>query len=75
MKCKNCNVDLKKEGLRFVESGVVVSYNVFLDGKGYINYKQDDFDSCGGDSVFICPNCGEDVCYSEEKAIKILKGR
>lgn len=45
-----------------------------IDKLKYANYEEIKTWEAG-DNVFVCPNCDEELFYTEEDALKFLKGK
>jgi len=70
--CAFCNAKLNEDTLMYSQEGEI-TYKLFLDGEGYVNFEQDEVysDSCG---EIYCRECGETLfVYDEELLKKILK--
>jgi len=70
--CAFCNVELNEDTLMYSQEGEI-TYKLFLDSKGYVNFEQDEVysDDCG---EVYCGECGETLfVYDEELVEKILK--
>lgn len=74
MRCPNCGKELKENGVKLVETDAEVIYDVFLDGKGELQFEQTDIESGNGDTILCCGNCGAELGdFSEETAKKFLQ--
>ncbi|MDP3956857.1 MAG: hypothetical protein Q8P97_02575 [bacterium] len=62
---KNCEHELKynQEGMKY--------FNVSLDRQGDVQYQEDEFEAVDA-GTFYCTECNKE--FSEEQAVKILKG-
>lgn len=73
-KCPNCKKSLKKVGLKFIEQGeMIYSVSKYRDKKygDGLEYEQDEFQ--GDPDAFCCAECGIEICFTPDEALKILK--
>jgi len=66
--CPKCNSDLKKRGIRWVESGEN-SYDVWLNSYGELEYEHNEFYG-SGDGRYCCVWCGFELPIYRENEIK-----
>lgn len=71
--CPYCEINLKEEGLKFVELALV-AYDVSVCG-GHIHYEISNVENGIEGNYkrgFACPSCGEILDLNEKKVIKIF---
>jgi transcription initiation factor IIE alpha subunit len=71
-KCPKCGKEI--DFLKNYESNATLEYNLSLDIEGEPQYEYVDT-LFAGDSVFACPECGEDLFSNEEDAVAFLQGK
>jgi hypothetical protein len=73
--CPECNVNWKKTGLGYKETGVIETYKVFYR-RGDLCWELIQADNCDcSNDWFFCPECGYSFKNDVDGIEKILKSR
>jgi predicted RNA-binding Zn-ribbon protein involved in translation (DUF1610 family) len=72
-KCPKCGKEI--DFLKNYVSNTTEEFNFSLNDKGEPVYEYVDALTYGSNSVYACPECGEDLFTNEEDAIEFLKGK